>query len=139
MILTLKKFLAPPLNRRCPGVKKRLAIIVIVYLLGIYGGYFGAAQGVLMIGFLGALLTVSLQSLNAVKNFLVAFVNILSALIFVTWAGDIINWFVVLTIAAGAAVGGLVGAKVGRRLPANLLRAVILVIGTVALINLLLN
>lgn len=44
-----------------------------------------------------------------------------------------------LTIAAGAAVGGLVGAKVGRRLPANLLRAVILVIGTVALINLLLN
>lgn len=122
-----------------PRGKKRLAIIVIVYLLGIYGGYFGAAQGVLMIGFLGALLSVSLQSLNAVKNLLVAFVNILSALIFVTWAGDIINWFVVLTIAAGAAVGGLVGAKVGRRLPANLLRAVILVIGTVALINLLLN
>lgn len=122
-----------------PRGGKRLAATVTVFLLGIYGGYFGAAQGMLMIGFLGALLSISLQSLNAVKNLLVSFVNILSALIFIFFAGENINWFVVLAIATGAAIGGLTGAKIGRRLPPGLLRGVILVIGVIALINLLLN
>ncbi|MDO4916954.1 MAG: sulfite exporter TauE/SafE family protein [Rothia sp. (in: high G+C Gram-positive bacteria)] len=118
---------------------RRIAAIVIVFLLGVYGGYFGAAQGMLMIGFLGVLLTVSLQSLNAVKNLLVSAVNILSAVIFMIFAGSTINWFVVLAIALGAAVGGFAGAKIGRRLSPNLLRGVILVIGTIALINLIFN
>ena len=106
-----------------------------VAALGLYGGYFGAAQGVLMVGSLGMLLTVSLQSLNALKNALVAGVNVVSAIIFVLFAGDLIDWTVVLLLAAGAALGGLLGAKVGRSLPPSVLRAVIVVIGTIALIN----
>ncbi|WP_346845467.1 sulfite exporter TauE/SafE family protein [uncultured Rothia sp.] len=120
-----------------PRGGKRIAIIIIVFLLGIYGGYFGAAQGVLMVGILGAMLTISLQSLNAAKNFLVSFVNILASIIFICCSGELINWFVVLAVALGASVGGLVGAKVGRRLSPALLRGVILVVGTGALINLL--
>lgn len=117
---------------------RKLTLIVVVYLLGIYGGYFGAAQGILMVGVLGMLLTISMQSINAVKNFLVGFVNLVAALTFVFFAGEHINWFVALSIALGATLGGLAGAKIGRRLPPNLLRGFILLVGTAALVNMLL-
>lgn len=110
---------------------------IIVLLLGIYGGYFGAAQGVLLVGFLGMLLTISLQSLNALKNLLAAVVNVLSAAIFTVFAFNQINWWVVLAIACGAMLGGIAGAKVGRRLPPIVLRVVIIVVGIVALLNML--
>lgn len=101
-----------------------------VFLAGVYGGYFGAAQGVLLVGLLGVFLTESLQRVNAAKNVLVLIVNGLAALVFVTFAH--VAWLAVSLIAAGSTVGGLVGARFGRRLPAGALRVLIVLVGLVA-------
>ncbi len=106
-----------------------------VYASGIYGGYFGAAQGVLLIGILGSGLNETLQRVNALKNVLAMIVNLVAAVIFVFVAA--VAWGPALLIAAGSIVGGQIGAGVGRRLPAPVLRGVIVVIGVVAIIRLL--
>jgi uncharacterized membrane protein YfcA len=106
-----------------------------VFLAGVYGGYFGAAQGVLVIGLLGVFLTESLQRINAGKNVLVTIVNGSAAAVFVIFAH--VNWLVVLLIAAGSSTGGVLGAKFGRRLPPLALRIIIVVIGVVAAVKLI--
>ncbi|WP_139983287.1 sulfite exporter TauE/SafE family protein [Nocardioides litoris] len=106
-----------------------------VLLCGVYGGYFGAAQGVLLMGVLGIGVAQSLQHSNAVKNVLAAFVNGVAGLIFAVVAD--VDWRVVALIGAGSVVGGLLGARVGRRLPPTGLRAAIVVVGVVALVVLL--
>ena len=108
-----------------------------VLLVGVYCGYFGAAQGVLMMAVLGIGVDDSLQRLNGVKNVLAALGNGVAGLVFVIAAFDTVDWTVVALIAAGSVVGGQLGAGVGRRLPPWLLRAVIVVVGTVALVVLL--
>ncbi len=106
-----------------------------VLLTGVYGGYFGAAQGVLLMGVLGIGVAQSLQRSNAVKNVLAAAVNGVAGAIFV-FAADV-DWRVVALIASGAIVGGFVGARVGKRLPPLALRAVIVVVGLVAFVTIL--
>ncbi|MFD0684127.1 sulfite exporter TauE/SafE family protein [Actinomadura fibrosa] len=111
-----------------------------VLLAGVYGGYFGAAQGIVLIALLGIALDDDLQRLNAGKNVLSAVVNGTAALVFIAlWivSDTRIDWWAVLMIAAGSTVGGLVGARVGRRIPPLVLRGVIVVVGLVAIINLL--
>jgi len=103
---------------------------------GMYGGYFGAAQGVLMIGLLGWLLTDSLQIANGLKNVLVSVVNGVAALTFLIVAPDRVNWVVVLLIAAGSTLGGVLGANLGRRLPPRVLRGLIVVVGLIAIVRL---
>jgi uncharacterized membrane protein YfcA len=98
---------------------------------GVYGGYFGAAQGVLLLAILGIGVDETMQRHNATKNVLAALVNAVAAVIFMVVAD--VDWRAVGLIAAGSVVGGQVGATVGRRLPANVLRAVIVVVGVVAL------
>ncbi len=107
------------------------------YLAGVYGGYFGAAQGVLLVGLLGALLPESLQRVNALKNVLSLIVNTVAAITFCLVAFDQIDWAVVGVIAVGSLIGGFVGSKVGRRLPPAALRAVIVVVGVVAIVRIL--
>lgn len=104
------------------------------YGAGVYGGYFGAAQGILLIGLLGILLPESLQRLNALKNVLSLIVNSVAAVSFAILAFDRINWTVVALIAAGSLAGGFIGAGVGRRLPPLILRTVIVVVGVVAIL-----
>lgn len=99
---------------------------------GIYGGYFGAAQGVLMLAILGIGLDETLQRNNATKNVLGAIVNTVAALIFVVVAD--VDWVVALIIGLGTTVGGYVGASYGRRLPAPVLRGLIVVVGIVAIV-----
>ena len=108
-----------------------------VLLSGVYGGYFGAAQGVLLIGLLGAMLGEHLQRVNAIKNVLALAVNSVAAVTFVLVSPDLVNWAVVVLIAAGSVIGGMAGAFVGRRLPVPVLRGVVVVIGLVALVRLL--
>ena len=108
-----------------------------VLLAGMYGGYFGAAQGVLLIGMLGAVLVESLQVINAIKNLLTLLVNSIAAVTFVVVAPQEVDWAVVVLIAAGSLTGGLAGAWVGRRLPARVLRGVVVVIGLIAMTRLL--
>jgi uncharacterized protein len=108
---------------------------VLVFLAGIYGGYFGAAQGVLLIGMLGIALNDSLQRINAAKNVLAGLVNGLAAVVFIL--ATHIDWGVAGLIAAGSIIGGQVGARLGKRLPPWGLRVLIVCVGTAALVKLL--
>ena len=101
---------------------------------GVYGGYFGAAQGVLLLALLGVFVHDDLQRLNAVKNVLALLVNTVAAAIFIVVAE--VDWRVVACVAAGAILGGQLGAKIGRRLPPNVMRAVIVLVGLAAVVRL---
>jgi uncharacterized membrane protein YfcA len=102
---------------------------------GVYGGYFGAAQGVLLMAILGIGVVDSIQRHTATKNLLALIVNAVAALVFIAVAD--VDWAVAGLIALGSVVGGQIGAGVGRRLPPALLRAVIAAVGIVALTVLL--
>lgn len=106
-----------------------------LFATGVYGGYFGAAQGVLMIGLMGLALREDLQRINAVKNVLAAIINGIAAVLFIVVAH--VAWPPALLLAAGSLIGGQIGAKTGRRLPPAILRAIIVLVGTVAVIRLL--
>jgi uncharacterized protein len=106
-----------------------------VFVAGVYGGYFGAAQGVLVIGLLGVLLTESLQRINAGKNVLVTVVNGSAAVVFVIFAH--VDWTAAALVAAGSTAGGLAGSRVGRRLPPAALRILVVVIGVIAAVKLI--
>jgi uncharacterized protein len=108
-----------------------------VFGTGVYGGYFGAAQGVILMGVLGIGIADSLQRLNGLKNVLAGLVNGVAGVIFVVVAD--VDWKVVALIAAGSIVGGQLGATVGRRLSPLVLRIVIVVVGLVALASFLIN
>ncbi|MGZ4579831.1 MAG: sulfite exporter TauE/SafE family protein [Nocardioidaceae bacterium] len=110
---------------------------VFVLLAGVYGGYFGAAQGVLLMAILGIGLQETLQRNNATKNVLAGVVNGIAAVLFIIVAHP--DWRVVALIAAGSTVGGQVGAVVGRWLPPLALRIVIVLVGTAALLQFLLG
>jgi uncharacterized membrane protein YfcA len=102
-----------------------------VLVAGVYGGYFGAAQGVILMGVLGIGISDSLQRLNGVKNVLAGLVNGIAGLIFAIVAD--VDWTVVVLLAVGSVIGGQVGATVGRRLPPTVLRIFIVIVGLAAL------
>jgi uncharacterized protein len=102
---------------------------------GLYGGYFGAAQGILLLGILGLALDDELQRLNALKVVLAGAVNLLAAIVFVLFAQ--VAWAPAALIAGGSVLGGALGARQGRRLSAGALRAVIVVVGIAAIVRLL--
>lgn len=106
-----------------------------IFATGVYGGYFGAAQGVLLIGMLGLAIDEHVQRLNALKNVLAAIVNGVAAILFMIYGP--VSWGAALILAGGSIVGGQIGARVGRRLPPRVLRAVIIVAGTAVAIKLL--
>jgi uncharacterized membrane protein YfcA len=99
---------------------------------GVYGGYFGAAQGIILVGFLGLGLAESLHRVNALKNVLSSLVNTVAAVVFVA-AADV-DWVVAGLIGVGSVGGAMLGATVGRRLSPALLRGVILLVGGTALV-----
>ena len=104
---------------------------------GVYGGYFGAAQGVLLIALLGLLLDDDLQRVNAAKNVLAGLVNLVAAVVFI--AVTDVAWEAAGLIALGAVVGGQVGAKIGRRVPAPVLRGLVVLVGVVAIVVLVVD
>jgi hypothetical protein len=113
----------------------RPALLILVAATGIYGGYFGAAQGIILIAILGVMIRDDLQRLNGAKNVLAGTVNLVASIIFI-FATEV-DWRIVALIAAGSVIGGQVGAKYGRRLDARALRGVIVIVGGVALARLL--
>jgi hypothetical protein len=112
-----------------------LPLAVGVFLTGIYGGYFGAAQGVILISLLGIFLNDELQRLNGAKQILAGITNVVAALMFISFTH--IAWGPAGLIAGGAAIGGYVGGRYGRLLPARILRPLIVVIGVTAAVHLL--
>lgn len=113
-----------------------LAPLAMVFASGIYGGYFGAAQGVILLAVLGAFVPDDLRRSNALKNVLAGTVNGVAAILFILFAD--VAWEAVALIATGALLGGVIGARIGRRIPAPLLRALVIVIGTAVALRLML-
>jgi uncharacterized membrane protein YfcA len=112
---------------RSTAGSRRGQLIVWVLLSGVYGGYFSAAQGVILLGFLGLFLKTGLQQQNAVKNVLQALVNIVAAAFFVTLGG--IAWQYAGLVAIGSLAGAPMGARIAQRIPTRLFRVGIVVFG----------
>jgi uncharacterized membrane protein YfcA len=106
-----------------------------VFAGGIYGGYFGAAQGIMVLAILSLSLEDRLQRLNAVKVVLTGTVNLVSGIVFVTFAH--VAWAPAGLIAGGSVLGGVIGARIGRRLSPAVLRVVVVVVGVTAIVRLL--
>ncbi len=121
-------------HRHRAGAEDRLTLRASIFATGIYGGYFGAAQGILLISLLSLALREDLQRANALKNVLAMLVNLVAGIVFAVAAN--VNWGVAGLIAAGSVLGGYLGARYGRRLPPDALRALIVVVGLAAIARL---
>jgi uncharacterized membrane protein YfcA len=118
-----------------PG--RMTALVLATFAVGVYGGYFTAAQGIMLVAAMGALLPEEMQRMNAAKNLLSLVVNIVAAVAYTVVAFDRISWLAAGLIAVGSLGGGFLGAHYGRRLSPNALRAVIVVVGLIGLYRLL--
>jgi uncharacterized protein len=137
VLVLLQPFIARKLAARSPDRHPHggIPLLLGVFATAIYGGYFGAAQGVILIALMGILMDESLQRLNAVKNVFVATANLVSGVVFVFVAD--VDWLVVGLLAGGSILGGVLGARIGRRLRPFWLRAAIVVVGSVAIVQLI--
>ncbi|MGV0645900.1 sulfite exporter TauE/SafE family protein [Mycolicibacterium sp. XJ2546] len=116
---------------------RMVALVAATFAIGVYGGYFTAAQGIMLIAAMGALLPEDIQRMNAAKNLLSLVVNVVAAAAYILVSFDRISWEAAGLIAVGSLIGGYLGAHYGRRLSPNVLRAVIVVVGTIGLYRLL--
>jgi uncharacterized membrane protein YfcA len=105
-------------------------LLILFYATAVYGGYFGAGMGIIMIALLTIFIPDEVQRLNGLKNVLAALINGVAAILFICVAP--VQWSVALLIAAGSIIGGQLGSRVGRRLPAPALRLTIIAVGLVA-------
>ncbi len=121
-------------RRRRDGARAGAVATGAVFAAGIYGGYFGAAQSILLFAILGLELDEDLQRINALKVVLAGLVNLVAGVVFVFAAH--VAWGAAALIAIGSTFGGVLGAHVGRRLPAPVLRGVIVFVGLVAIVEL---
>lgn len=121
-----------------PASAKRTALLIAAQVLvSVYGGYFGAGMGILMLAAIGFYGVADFHERNAVKNLLAAITNGVASVFFA--AAGAIRWRDGAVLAAGAIVGGLIGAAVGRRLSAKTLEKVAILVGAVATLSLLLR
>jgi hypothetical protein len=131
----------PSLNRRLAGhvaggaLRVRVLLPLAIYITGVYGGYFGAGQGIILISILGVTLPQSLHDSNALKNVLAGLVNGVAGVYFVFAAH--VEWGPAAIIAGSSILGAQLGARYGRRLPPAALRALIVVVGLTAIVRLL--
>jgi uncharacterized membrane protein YfcA len=131
----------PALTGRLEHIRARPAhdnplVVLAVFLTAIYGGYFGAGQGVILLALLLVLVNDDPQRLNGLKNAVILGVNAIAALLFALIAP--VDWLAVVLLAVGSIVGGQLGATVGRRLSPTALRVAIVVLGTAVGLRLLL-
>jgi uncharacterized protein len=117
------------------GGSRMPAAIASSFAVGIYGGYFGAAQGIILISLLRLFISENLQVLNAIKNVLAGVANAVAGLLFILVAN--VAWGAALLIAAGSFVGAHLGARYGRTLPEEILRRVVIVYGVIVAIVLI--
>ena len=137
VLVVIQPFVAKEVAARAQRMSRHggRALCLAVFCTGVYGGYFGAAQGVLALGLMGVLLNERLQRLNAIKNVLTMAANLVAGVVFIFVAH--VAWLAVLLLAAGSTVGGMLGARFGRRLHPAVLRGVIVVVGVTAIVKLL--
>jgi len=114
-----------------------LPLIIGLPLMGAYGGYFGAAQGILLLVILGIVLALPYSDVNGIKNVLAGVANLVSGLLFIIIAPDKIDWVIVACVAIGSIVGGAGGGRIAQKLPQSAYRGIIIVVGLVALWSIL--
>jgi uncharacterized membrane protein YfcA len=119
------------------GSRRTIAVHAVVGLGAVYGGYFGAAGGVLMVAALGLVLDETLNHINALKNAYSAASGLTTVLAFALFGP--VDWIAVAALVPATLAGGYVGARVARRLPAAVLRFLIVSVGTAVGIVLLLR
>jgi uncharacterized membrane protein YfcA len=119
------------------GANNDTAGVAASFAVGIYGGYFGAAQGIILVALLRLSISENLQVLNAIKNVLAGVANAVAGLLFIIVAN--VAWAAAALIAVGSVVGSLVAARYGRRIPPEILRRVVIVYGTVVAIVLIIT
>jgi len=138
IVIALVLVLAQPrLARRLGerhGERTGPLLLGCVFAVGVYGGYFGAAQGIILIALLSIFIADELQRLNAAKNVLAMSVNGVASIVFIL--ATRIDWTIAGLIAAGSVLGGQIGAGVGRKLDPRVLRGLIIVVGIVAVVRL---
>jgi uncharacterized membrane protein YfcA len=134
VLVVVQPWLVRWLGERPRGDHGGPLLWLLIFVTGAYGGYFGAGQGVLLIAVLGLGLNETLQRINAAKNVLAGVANLVAGIIFAVVAD--VDWAAAGLVAIGAAAGGVVGGRVGRRLPPVALRAVVVAIGLVAVVAL---
>jgi uncharacterized membrane protein YfcA len=135
-LIVMQPWLTRTLTTRHPRVLAHPGLLPGgLFAVGIYGGYFGAAQGLVILALLGLALDESLQRVNAMKNVLAGLTNLTAGVVFVI-AAEHVSWAVAGLIAAGSALGGILGARIGRRLPPPVLRGVIVAVGIAAILKL---
>jgi uncharacterized protein len=110
------------------------ALLASLFACGVYGGYFGAAQGIIVLALLGAFFAANYSEVNGMKNVLVMLVNLVAGAIFAFSAH--VAWGAAALIAVGSIAGAQVGARVAKRLPPAAFRAIVVCVGTIALVRL---
>lgn len=137
ILIVAQRRLTRVIEARRPRRRDRAGPVGTLAVLasGIYGGYFGAAQGIMLLAILGLALDDDLQRINALKIVLAGAVNLVAGVAFVLFAH--VAWGAALLIAAGSVLGGILGARQGRRLSPGALRVVIVIVGIAAIVRLL--
>ena len=110
-------------------------VFLFQFMVSIYGGYFGAGMGILMLAALGLIGMTDMHQMNGLKNLLAIFINGVAAVYFAI--SGAVNWRDALIMAAGAITGGYIGARLARRMGRTFVRGAVVVIGlvmTVALV-----
>jgi len=116
--------------------KKHAAALWLSQLaIGVYGGYFGAGIGILMLAAMAIFLPEDLQAANGMKNFFAVLINGIAALYFVAQGMAVLN--IALAMALAAIAGGFVGAKTAQRMSPGLLRGAVVVFGVIVAVDLM--
>jgi uncharacterized membrane protein YfcA len=139
VLVVVQPRLGAALTRMRPreGERPRPWALAAVFLAGVYGGYFGAAQGILLLAILGVALHDHLQRINALKVVLAGLVNTVAGVVF-AFVADV-AWWPAALIAVGSIAGGWLGARYGRRLEEAHLRGLVAAVGVVAILQLALG
>jgi uncharacterized protein len=118
---------AHPEQHHEPGWFLQTVVIGFQFVVAVYGGYFGAGIGILMLSALGFMGIGDIHRMNAVKTFLAASINTAGAVVFIR--DGLVNWNYAWPMVFAAILGGYAGARVARRLPASYVRYAVIVIG----------
>jgi uncharacterized membrane protein YfcA len=122
----MKKEVSDPMPK--PGPSRLIFLLTFQFLVAVYGGYFGAGIGILMLTALGFMGVGDIHRMNAVKTFLASAINLVSVAQFVAEPGMVV-WKYALPMVVSAITGGYVGARVARKLPSEYVRWAVVLIG----------
>jgi uncharacterized membrane protein YfcA len=129
----LRRLIQPPTDGVPRDATPGPMVLGGVFLATVYGGYFGAGLGIIILATLGVLLDETLPRLNALKSAIALVTNVVAAMFFV-FSGDVV-WSLALVMAPASLVGGAIGGRLVGKLDPKLMRAVVITIGLVVAVK----